>query len=237
LADQLLKGVSATQMDVKPVVLPPRFEVNLVDRHGLASIVITNHGTVCHTFLGMPTELAILLRATQDLAWSVQDALRDFLKHHGEAFPIYFDTSHGRYLVEWGPSLTYTIKTEFDLRDGEVRVAARCVRFGVAQEHAQLFMGMVVDLDSYKLAPLGNDLGWTLYDLLAARLNEMLARGEIDLGFVSSHEYGMRPECYEILEDLSISAHGSVGSVFLFSRIKPEMLSGQTVFSESWLEL
>jgi len=173
LADQLLKGVSAAQMDVKPVVLPPRFEVNLVDRHGLTSIVITNHGTVCHTFLGMPTELAILLRATQDPAWSVQDALGDFLKHHGEAFPIYFDTSHGRYLVEWGPKLTYTIKTEFDVRDGEVRVAARCFRFGVAQEHAQLFMGMVVDLDAYKLAPLDNDLGWTLYDVLAARLNDL----------------------------------------------------------------
>ncbi len=74
-----------------------------------------------------------------------------------------------------------------------------------------------------------HDPAWLMVEEHPARLNEMLARGEIDLGFVSSHEYGMRPECYEILEDLSISAHGSVGSVFLFSRIKPEMLSGQTV--------
>lgn len=179
LSEQLLKGFSETRMDVKPVTLPPRFEVNLVDRQGLASIVITNHGKVCQTFLGMPTELAILLRATQDPAWSVQEALGDFLKHHGEAFPIYFDTIHGRYLVEWGPSLTYTIKTEFDVRGGEVRVAARCFRFGVAQEHAQLFMGMVVDLDAYKLAPLDNDRGWTLYDVVSANLNDIQERGSM----------------------------------------------------------
>lgn len=74
-----------------------------------------------------------------------------------------------------------------------------------------------------------HDESWQMVEEHPATLNMMLAAGEIDLGFVSSHEYGIRPDQYEILDDLSISAHGPVGSVFLFSRIKPEMLSGLRV--------
>lgn len=70
---------------------------------------------------------------------------------------------------------------------------------------------------------------WQMIDDHPAALNSKLAAGEIDLGFVSSHEYGIRPERYRILGDLSISANGPVGSVFLFSRIKPEKLSGEKV--------
>ena len=55
-------------------------------------------------------------------------------------------------------------------------------------------------------------------------LNQMLAAGDLDLGFVSSYEYGVRSQQYRILPDLSISANGSVGSVFLFSRIDPKLL-------------
>ncbi|MBE0582449.1 MAG: menaquinone biosynthesis protein [Desulfofustis sp.] len=70
---------------------------------------------------------------------------------------------------------------------------------------------------------------WRMIEDHPAALNEQLAAGEIDLGFVSSHEYGIRPELYRILGDLSISANGPVGSVFLFSRIKPEKLAGEMV--------
>ena len=65
---------------------------------------------------------------------------------------------------------------------------------------------------------------WQMVEAHPATLNRMLAVGEIDLGFVSSHEYGIRPENYQILDDLSISAHDTVGSVFLFSRIKPDLV-------------
>jgi chorismate dehydratase len=74
-----------------------------------------------------------------------------------------------------------------------------------------------------------HDPNWVMIEQHPAVLNRMLAAGEIDLGFVSSHEYGIRPDDYLILDDLSISANGPVGSVFLFSRIKPEMLSGLPV--------
>jgi chorismate dehydratase len=66
--------------------------------------------------------------------------------------------------------------------------------------------------------------GWQVVEAPPATLNRMLAAGELDLGFVSSHEYAVRPEQYRILADLSISANGSVGSVFLFSRIDPALL-------------
>lgn len=76
---------------------------------------------------------------------------------------------------------------------------------------------------------------WQVVEAPPAVLNGLLGAGEIDLGFVSSHEYCVRPERYRILDGLSISASGSVGSVFLFSRVAPEalgdcplLLSGQS---------
>jgi len=71
--------------------------------------------------------------------------------------------------------------------------------------------------------------GWQVVEAPPARLNRMLAREELDLGFVSSFEYAVRPDRYRILADLSISATGPVGSVFLFSRVEPEKLAGQPV--------
>jgi chorismate dehydratase len=49
------------------------------------------------------------------------------------------------------------------------------------------------------------------------------------MGFVSSYAYAINPEEYQILADLSISATGPVGSVFLFSELQPEALDGQSV--------
>jgi len=70
---------------------------------------------------------------------------------------------------------------------------------------------------------------WQMIEDHPAALNQRLAAGDIDLNFCSSHEYGIRPDLYRILGDLSISANGPVGSVFLFSRVKPEKLAGETV--------
>ncbi|HIQ37006.1 MAG TPA: ABC transporter substrate-binding protein [Desulfocapsa sulfexigens] len=70
---------------------------------------------------------------------------------------------------------------------------------------------------------------WHVVEAPPSTLNRMLAQGELDLGFVSSHEYGVRPEEYRILSDLSISANGSVGSVFLFSKVSPNELNDKSV--------
>jgi len=67
---------------------------------------------------------------------------------------------------------------------------------------------------------------WQLIEAVPSKLNRMLAAGEIDIGFVSSYEYCMRPHQYRILSDLSISANGSVGSVCLFSKIDPKNFNG-----------
>jgi chorismate dehydratase len=72
----------------------------------------------------------------------------------------------------------------------------------------------------------GHPGGWKMIEAPPSTLNRMLAAGELDLGFVSSHEYCARPSLYRILADLSISANGSVGSVFLFSRVDPGSLNG-----------
>jgi len=70
---------------------------------------------------------------------------------------------------------------------------------------------------------------WQVVEAPPSTLNKMLAAGELDLGFVSAYEYGVRPQDYRILGDLSISATGPVGSVFLFSRVDPATLGDHTV--------
>ncbi|XCN71400.1 MAG: menaquinone biosynthesis protein [Candidatus Electrothrix aestuarii] len=70
---------------------------------------------------------------------------------------------------------------------------------------------------------------WSVTEAPPARLNTLLAAGELDLGFVSCYEYAAHPEQYRIMADLSISATGPVGSVFMFSTIPPEELDGKPV--------
>jgi len=66
---------------------------------------------------------------------------------------------------------------------------------------------------------------WQVTEAPPSVLNKLLAADKIDLGFVSSYEYAVRPGQYRIFADLSISATGPVGSVFLFSTIEPEQLA------------
>lgn len=70
---------------------------------------------------------------------------------------------------------------------------------------------------------------WQVTEAPPSTLNRMLAADELDLGFVSSYEYAVRPEKYKILADLSISATGPVGSVYLFSTVAPELLDEKLI--------
>jgi chorismate dehydratase len=85
---------------------------------------------------------------------------------------------------------------------------------------------------------------WRVVVAVPSELNRLLREGNIDLGFVSSHEYAVRPELYRILPDLSIAASGSVGSVFLFARREidslddvPLLLTSQSQTSISLLKI
>ncbi len=70
---------------------------------------------------------------------------------------------------------------------------------------------------------------WLVTEAPPTTLNKLLANGQLDLGFVSSCEYAHRPEMYQILGDLSISANGPVGSVFLFSHHSLQDLESEIV--------
>lgn len=59
---------------------------------------------------------------------------------------------------------------------------------------------------------------WQVTEAPPSELNRLLHANALDLGFVSSQEYALHPGEYRILSDLSISATGPVGSVFLFSQ-------------------
>jgi chorismate dehydratase len=73
------------------------------------------------------------------------------------------------------------------------------------------------------------DPAWRVTTAPPSTLNRMLQNDELDLGMVSCYEYAARPEKYRILAELSISANGPVGSVFLFSTVPPDMLAGKLV--------
>ncbi|MBE0598543.1 MAG: menaquinone biosynthesis protein [Desulfuromonadales bacterium] len=62
-----------------------------------------------------------------------------------------------------------------------------------------------------------------------ARLNGLLASGEIDISPSSSFEYGRRWRDYLLLPDFSISSRGPVQSVLLFSPGEPGSLAGQPI--------
>ena len=70
---------------------------------------------------------------------------------------------------------------------------------------------------------------WQVTEAPPTTLNRLISEDRLDLGFVSSYEYARAPQRYRILADLSISSTGPVGSVFLFSRVAPEALTGKTV--------
>jgi chorismate dehydratase len=71
---------------------------------------------------------------------------------------------------------------------------------------------------------------WNVVEAAPSVLNRMLYANQLDMGLVSSQEYAAHPQDYLILDDISISASGPVGSVFLFSRCDPNLLAGRTVF-------
>jgi chorismate dehydratase len=66
-----------------------------------------------------------------------------------------------------------------------------------------------------------------------ARLNSMLARGDIHVCPSSSIAFSAQPEQYLIIPDLSISSCGPVQSVLLFSSTAIEDLDGRTVLLSS----
>ena len=62
-----------------------------------------------------------------------------------------------------------------------------------------------------------------------AYLNQLMAKGELDLSVVSSIEYARHPERYYVLPDLSISCYGEVKSVLLLSRVPISELAGKEI--------
>lgn len=70
---------------------------------------------------------------------------------------------------------------------------------------------------------------WHVTEAVPAVLNRMLENDELDLGFMSSHEYAVNPDRYKMLSNLSISARGHVGSVELFADVPARELDGKKI--------
>ncbi|MCR8634464.1 menaquinone biosynthesis protein [Paenibacillus radicis (ex Xue et al. 2023)] len=61
------------------------------------------------------------------------------------------------------------------------------------------------------------------------QLNEAMAKGEIDIGPISSFSYGEHTDDYVLLPNMSVSAHKCVQSILLFHRKPLEELSGASI--------
>ncbi len=100
-------------------------------------------------------------------------------------------------------------------------------------KHVTARLGMVNYINTAPIYELWkktvSDVSITVIEEPPSVLNRMLATNSIDLGFVSSFEYCVRPHKYRILQDLSISSTGPVGSVFLFSHYPLKDLNNQLV--------
>lgn len=81
----------------------------------------------------------------------------------------------------------------------------------------------------FALERLWGENGFHLVSGTPAELNAQMRRGELDLGSISSIEYGRCPQDYLLLPDLSISSRGPAGSVLCFSRVPFAELDGQAV--------
>ncbi len=166
LERQLLAGGQGPSGQTATLPTTPKFEVTFVVREGRGEVMISNHGVLCQSVLGMPTELALLQRSIHDPAWSTQEGLHNFLNHHGHRHPLFVEHAEERIPVEWHPTATYTTKTELNIVGEEVTIAARCVRYGEVLESVLTFMGFVVDLKTHRFSPLEYEGGWQAYDLL-----------------------------------------------------------------------
>ena len=83
------------------------------------------------------------------------------------------------------------------------------------------------------------DHNWEIVGGSPAVLSKKLAGGHLDIGLVSSYEYGLHPDKYKILSGLSISTNGSggsAGSVFLFSHVPLDQLDQSAVLLSSQSE-
>jgi len=74
---------------------------------------------------------------------------------------------------------------------------------------------------------------FTIISGVPSYLNELAAKGALDISPVSSIEYARNPGLYYIVPDLSISSLGEVKSVLLLSRFPVEQLDGKKVLMSS----
>jgi len=79
----------------------------------------------------------------------------------------------------------------------------------------------------------GGTTGLTFVRGEPATLNRMLYNGKVDLAPSSSFEYGLHPERYFLIPDLSISSGEEIQSVLLFSEVPIEELGGKAILLSS----
>ncbi len=73
-----------------------------------------------------------------------------------------------------------------------------------------------------------------VYEMTPAQLNRAILNDEIDMGFISSYAYLQNEELFELIPNLSISAHGTVSSILLFHDCPLEQLySGRIALADT----
>lgn len=67
---------------------------------------------------------------------------------------------------------------------------------------------------------------WETITGTPTELNQQIATGQLDISVISSFEYAQNSDLYYLFPNLSVSAHGPVHSIFLFSQTPLDELTG-----------
>ncbi|WP_368504508.1 menaquinone biosynthesis protein [Alkalihalophilus sp. As8PL] len=71
--------------------------------------------------------------------------------------------------------------------------------------------------------------GCSIIPQVPSQLNKAMSDGLVDVGGISSFAYAENTNQFTLLPDLSVSAYEKVGSIFLFSKVPIEELSGKSI--------
>lgn len=71
--------------------------------------------------------------------------------------------------------------------------------------------------------------GVTFIPQIPAVLNKKIEEGSIDFSGISSFAYGKNFEKFQLLPNVSVASYGSVGSIFLFSKVPISQLNGKKI--------
>jgi len=153
---------------------------------------------VLHNKAGLPKALAPLIGGGSSYGYysyySTKDALPDYLKAHGNRYPLFLKMKDGNIPVTWDENLLLKVKTELDVSGDEVTARVAYVHDESPIPLACLFNdSIVIDIRKSRIGFLENGDGWNMWRATA----EILEAGWAD----GPGDFEHTDECIRVVDD------------------------------------